>query len=104
MSKLRSLQYLKLTSGEDLISEIEIDEKNEVITLVNPFRVFHLYAEGSLVPQFHPLIYGQYFLTAQINADSLMLVVDPGEPLAMLYRDFLKQLASEGCPRGITLH
>jgi hypothetical protein len=101
--KSKTLHYLKLSTGDELIAEVEFNERG-VVTLVNPFRLIHIYAEGVLLPQFHPLIYGQYFLTTQIHANDLVIAAEPGEHLSFLYHDFISQLSADIRPRGTILH
>jgi hypothetical protein len=102
----KNIRFIKLSSGEEIISEINLDEQNRgILILINPFRVYNLYADGHLFPQFHPMVFGVYFLTARLNANDVMMALEPGEAMTSFYYQFLEQLKADSIrPPGTTLH
>jgi len=86
------VKFLRLNTGEDIITELAYEEESKHYKMTNPLRI--VYRQDALVMAFTPWIYFSICEKQEfpIFANDVITMADPNKEIIGYYKEFIKRL------------
>lgn len=88
----KQVKFLRLNTGEDIISEMVYEEENNYFKLTNPLRI--VYKQDALIMAFSPWVYFSICEKQEfpVFPNDVITVADPNQEIVSYYREFVRKM------------